>query len=232
MFQIAKKYCKELIEYDEDNFKILNYYLSSELESSSMSIDNIHKLRDMSIVEKMLLASDTSYARKELLTKLINACIRYVDRNDVDKDDNVFVVFEKLLTYFTEINNTIKNKVHLFADTCLQKGLFERAKWYFIVLIRWDQEYHKAYWGIILANNNCRNNEELVQTRVPIDTLAEYALAIKYARGYVEYENTYTNVLSEQLQYLRKKKSPKKVILIGVVLFLIFIALVLIQLLV
>ena len=97
--------------------------------------------------------------------------------------------------------------------------MFERAKWYFIVLIRWDQEYHKAYWGIILANNNCRNNEELVQTRVPIDTLAEYALAIKYARGYVEYENTYTNVLSEQLQYLRKKKSPKKVILIGIVLF-------------
>ena len=77
-FTSAKKYCKELNEYDEDNAEILNYYLCAEMETVSSSFDNIDRLKDMSIIEKMLLTRDTVFARQELLLRVVNACIKFL----------------------------------------------------------------------------------------------------------------------------------------------------------
>lgn len=215
-YSLARKYCKEAIEYDVDNVEILNYYLCAEIESASMSFENFYKLTDFSVIERLLLTRETEFARQELLTRFINSCIKYLDKNKVEQDDNVFTIFDRLLTYFTEINNNLKNKVNLFAEKCLQQGLFEKSKWYYITLIRWDKEYHQAYWGIILADHQCRTNDELIQVRVPIDSLPEYALAIMYSRGNEKYENIYSNVLSQQLHYKKKKQIPKKIIILGI----------------
>lgn len=215
-FTSAKKYCKELNEYDEDNAEILNYYLCAEMETVSSSFDNIDRLKDMSIIEKMLLTRDTVFARQELLLRVVNACIKFVDRNEINQDNNVFIVFDKILTYFTEINENVKKKVNLFAEKCVQKGLFDKAKWYYVTLIRWDQEYHQAYWGIILSDRKCRNNNELIESTVLIDTMPEYSLAVMYAKGDEKYENMYSSVLSQQLHFKRKEKLPMKALVVGV----------------
>ena len=229
-YSTAKKYCMELNEYDEDNTHVLNFYLCAELEAANprIAFDSIYKLKDMSIVEKLALTKDTVYARQDLLTMFINSCITYLDENEIDQDNEVFVVFDKLLTYFTFIDNRLINKVFIFAEKCLQKGLFEKAKWYYIIIIRWEEDFHKAYWGIIMANNHCKTNEELIQIRESLDSMPEYHLAVKYANGNKEYEDLYINVLSQQLHYIKKQALPKKMLLIGgLVVIAIIIAIVL-----
>jgi len=208
-FSAAKKYCRELNNVDPTNMEVLNYHLYAELESFSM--DNINKLQDMTIIEKMLVIRDNDYARQELLGRFINACLRYISTASVSDDDNVFNVFDKLLTYFPDLsnNNSVKRKIDQFAAKCLEIGLFERAKWYYVTLIRLDKEYHRAYWGVILADNRCKNDEELPYIPTRLDSIPEYSLAIRYAEGDEDAENYYSGMLTRQLQVKRKKKRPK-----------------------
>ena len=123
---------------------------------------------------------------------------------------SVFSVFDKLLTYFTDINSSLFGKVNTFAEKCLQQGLFDKAKWYYVIIIRWNIDFHQAYWGMVLATLKCKNNDELIQSPIPVDSLPDYVLALKYAKGNESYENMYSNVLALQRRFKRKEALPKK----------------------
>ncbi len=218
----AKKYCKELTEYNlheymGEYFKILQYYLYAEIETPNMSLGNIYKLSDMSIVEMLLLSCSTNYARQELLMDLTFACIDYVDENEVTQDDNVFDVFNKLLTYFPEVTIGLKKQVNTFAEKCLMRGVFKQAKWNYITLIRWDVDYHQAYWGILLADNCCKDESELIQVGEPIDQMENFKRALIHAKENKEALKKYTDTLAQQLHYKKKKSIPKKLMIAGII---------------
>ena len=144
-------------------------------------------------------------------------------KNTVLDKDNLFEVFDKLLAYFPNLstNSSIKSKICKFADKCLEKALFEKAKWYYISLVKIDINYHLAYWGILLASNKCMNAHELSRLPIPLDNFPEYTLAIKYSKGDEKSENFYSDVLSEQRNYLKKRKKPQYILMF---LFAIIVA--------
>lgn len=224
-FAKAREFAKEINEYDLTNSSILNLYLLAELEETSLSYDNIYKLKDMSIIEKILLNQTTDSEREAFLTRLIIACIRYISRDFVSSDDHIFEIFDKLISYFPNLskNNAGKSKICLFADKCLEKRLFDKAEWYYITLIKLDISYHKAYWGILLSKNNCSNVEELITIPTVINNFPEYTLAIKYSEGDEESENAYSNILSRQMEYRLKRKIPKYIWIAFIALIVIVI---------
>lgn len=228
-FLNAKKIVKEALEYDQDNLKLMNILLSAELETVSIfSLDvKINKLNDMSILEKILLSKSSNFERQEFLIKMINMCVTYVSKsNDFKDNDNIFYVFDKLLSYYPDITKSknILSKIHSFAKECLNQKLFEKAKWYFVTVIRIDETYHRAYWGILLANNKCINSEELINKKIRISDIPEYTLAVMHAKGDIEAENEYAN--AQILKATQKRNSKKVLTFVAVTIVVILLILV------
>jgi len=67
----------------------------------------------------MLIIKSTAFDREELLTKLVNASISYISKNRVNDDDNLFSVFDKVLSYFPHLaeKKNIIAKINLFAES-------------------------------------------------------------------------------------------------------------------
>jgi hypothetical protein len=232
-FLNAKKLLKEAIEYDQDNLKLTYILLSAELETSSLLSPDvkINKLNDMSILEKILISKSSNFEKQEFLIKLINMCVKYVSKsNDFMDEDNIFYVFDKLLSYYPQIKESknILSKIDSFAKECLNQKLFEKAIWYFVTVIRIDETYHRAYWGILLAKNKCISGEELIRKKISVSDSEEFRLAVQHSKGDVESENEYTKVLILKASQERNSKktltfATLTIVVIIVILLLTFI---------
>lgn len=209
-FDIATRFCRDFIDYDTSNIRLLNLYLYAHIKTSAFSLEAIGNLTDMTIVERMLVSFSTVYEQEELLTKLINACIGFVSNPKVQEGDNVFHVFDKLLSYVPDLSKKpyLIRKLLLFALRSLEKKLFETAYGYFVTLIRLDSTFHEAYWGILLCKNECRNDDELIVKTKKLDQFPEYTLAIQYAKGDEAAENRYSNTFARQMQSIRANAKP------------------------
>lgn len=208
-FTEAKKLCDDLAQYDVTNVECYRYKLYAEIESSTYSFDNIYKLKDETTIENLLIATSSEYERNEVLRKLAWACVKYVSGADSGSlNKNVFFVFDRLLGYYVEPEKTddVKKIVTAFAKGCLNVEEFERAKWYFSYLTGLDKTLHEAYWGIILAETNSKNNDELALSGVRIDSFKEYTFAVMYAKDNEKAEDEYAAVVLKQRALIKKKK--------------------------
>ena len=230
-FAEAKRFCADLLQYDGDNVDCRKFALYAEIESSTYSFENVYKIKDAAVVEGLLISVQSEFERNEILRKLIAASVKYISNVSLDKfDKNIFDVFNRLLAYYDgyEDNLDIKKEICAFGNGCLRLGSFEKAKWYYVLLIRADKSYHPAYWGILLADNCCRNNADAVNLSVRIDSFKEYTYAMMYAKGNEAAENEYAEVLIRQklaLAKRRKKYVPLVVtgiaVIVVVVLFFV-----------
>ncbi len=76
------------------------------------------------------------------------------------------------------------------AETLLQRGEiflrdgnFSEAKKYFDKSLDENPEFCKAYWGLILAKNSCKNDEELCSLGKVISDMDEFKHALEFASG-------------------------------------------------
>ena len=113
------------------------------------------------------LSLGTSF--QTFLRPLLNACVDHVRQNGKKANAKVFVVFEKLLTYIPQANDSaLLHHLNTAAETCKSAGLFEQAERYYAMMLDLDRENHATYWGLLQAKLHCRTDTELIRQNTPL----------------------------------------------------------------
>lgn len=213
----AKKYYLEVLNYDKSNRHALDGLLATQLQGR---YQNIYMLTDFTTLERYITTRESDTEIFDYVANLCNHCIRYVKNCEINEQNNVFVVFDKLLTYIpNQYDDDLINIVKVMADTLLQKKLFDMSIWYNSIILGIDETYHKAYWSIMLAKCKVSNNEELKETNYNIYDLEEYKRAIHYAHNSSDLD-MYTSI-QIKAKKKKQKKNPKIFIIIGIAIVVI-----------
>ena len=223
----AKTLCEEVLQYDQYNTDLLRLYLFSLLEDRSKTFEKIYclKVEYLQVIESLLYSLDNVDSRERLLIDLLKAYQNYMDslnENELRDKDEIFKLIDKLLRYIKKPTDETKEIVLHFANICCEKGLFEIAEWYYIGLLGWNNEYGLAYWGLILAESKCRNEEELIKCSTITSHYDEY---LKRAFSYAKYDDSlkkhYINIRDEREKYQKKHRPFRIIIIAGICIVLV-----------
>ena len=222
----AKKYYLDVLNYDKRNKHALDGLLATQLEGR---FQNIYKVTDFTTMERYITTRETDSEIYEYISNLCNHCVKYVNNNDIQEDNNIFIVFDKLLSYVPKnYEDGLIGIVKTMADILLKKRLFEMATWYNSIILGIDETQHRAYWNILLAKCQVSSTEELKQTHYNIYVLEEYKRAKHHAIGTSDLDE-YTSV-QIKVKNEKSKKSILPVIIIAAVAVVAIIVLLVILL--
>ena len=226
-FEKAKKYYLEVLNYEKNNKHALDGLLITQLEGR---YQNIYKLNDFTTLERYINTRESDSDIYEYVYNLCQHCIMYIKKNEVTEDNNVFIVFDKLLTYIpNQYDDDLIKIAKAMSDLLLEKKLFDMVSWYSSIILGIDESNYKAYWNIVLAKCKVSSTKELQESNGgyydgegSVYDLEEYKRTIHYA------QNTSDLDIYTKIQFKRnKKKSAKKInplIIVGIAVAVIAIA--------
>ena len=213
-FPLAEKYYNEVIDIEEGNcnalWGILLCRLKANRESDiSEKIDNFTYFSELEVILKYCSDEKT---RVDYLDKLSAAVImksaNLTDKTNIEK---LSKVFDGIIKYYPEkFNNSLINYIQKFADNCKNSSAFSLAEKYFAMVLSIDNMRHSAYWGLLQAKLNCRNNDDLIKQNKIITEFTEFSSAIAASSGDERSSERYCQIAKNQLDYIEKQKTVAK----------------------
>ena len=213
-FPLAEKYYNEVIDIEEGNFNALWGILLCKLKANresdiSEKIDNFTYFSDLEVILKYCSDEKT---RVDYLDKLSAAVImksaNLTDKTNIEKWSKVF---DGIIKYYPEkFNNSLINYIQKFADNCKNSSAFSLAEKYYAMVLSIDNMRHSAYWGLLQAKLNCRNNDDLIRQNKIITEFTEFSSAIAASSGDERSSERYCQIAKNQLDYIEKQKTVAK----------------------
>ena len=213
-FSLAEKYYKEVIDIEEGNCNALWGILLCKLKANresdiSEKIDNFTYFSELEVILKYCSNEKT---RVDYLDKLSAAVImksaNLTDKTNIEK---LSKVFDGIIKYYPEkFNNSLINYIQKFADNCKNSSAFSLAEKYYAMVLSIDNMRHSAYWGLLQAKLNCRNNDDLIRQNKIITEFSEFSSAIAASSGDERSSERYCQIAKNQLDYIEKQKTVAK----------------------
>ena len=213
-FSLAEKYYKEVIDIEEGNCSALWGILLCKLKANresdiSEKIDNFSYFSELEIILKYCPDEKT---RVNYLDKLSAAVIlksaNLTDKTNVEK---LSKVFDGIIKYYPEeFNGSLINYIQKFADNCKNSSAFSLAEKYYAIVLSIDNMRHSAYWGLLQAKLNCRNNDDLIKQNKIITEFTEFSSAIAASGGDERSSERYCQIAKTQLDYIEKQNTVAK----------------------
>lgn len=213
-FSLAEKYYKEVIDIEEGNCNALWGILLCKLKANresdiSEKIDNFTYFSELEVILKYCSNEKT---RVDYLDKLSAAVImksaNLTDRTNIEK---LSKVFDGIIKYYPEeFNGSLINYIQKFADNCKNSSAFSLAEKYFAMVLSIDNMRHSAYWGLLQAKLNCRNNDDLIKQNKIITDFTEFSSAIAASSGDERSSERYCQIAKNQLDYIEKQNTVAK----------------------
>lgn len=213
-FPLAEKYYKEVIDIEEGNCNALWGILLCKLKANresdvSEKIDNFTYFSDLEVILKYCSDEKT---RVDYLDKLSAAVImksaNLTDKTNIEK---LSKVFDGIIKYYPEeFNGSLINYIQKFADNCKNSSAFSLAEKYYAMVLSIDNMRHSAYWGLLQAKLNCRNNDDLIKQNKIITEFTEFSSAIAASSGDERSSERYCQIAKNQLDYIEKQKTVAK----------------------
>lgn len=213
-FSLAEKYYKEVIDIEEGNCNALWGILLCKLKANresdiSEKIDNFTYFSELEVILKYCSDEKT---RVDYLDKLSAAVImksaNLTDKTNIEK---LSKVFDGIIKYYPEkFNNSLINYIQKFADNCKNSSAFSLVEKYYAMVLSIDNMRHSAYWGLLQAKLNCRNNDDLIKQNKIITEFTEFSSAIAASSGDERSSERYCQIAKNQLDYIEKQKTVAK----------------------
>lgn len=213
-FVSARKYLNFGLKYDQTNLALLNclLYASVECVDEKEGYRNFYKLKDFSIIEKILGLQKNEDVMEKENAKFVAKTILYVSEYGKNANKGIFDVFEQLIKYYPahSVDQLIKDLYNM-ADICKEKALFAEAEKYYAFIVGTDSSEHAAYWGLLQAKLKCRSEPEMVKQETVINTFPEFNNAIASAGNNKTVIERYIDCSIKQQKYIEKKKKRRKI---------------------
>lgn len=213
-FPLAEKYYNEVIDIEEGNCNALWGILLCKLKANRESdiserIDNFTYLSELEVILKYCSDEKT---RVDYLDKLSAAVImKSANLTDNTNIEKLSKVFDGIIKYYPEeFNNSLINYIQKFADNCKNSSAFSLAEKYYAMVLSIDNMRHSAYWGLLQAKLNCRNNDDLIKQNKIITEFTEFSSAIAASSGDERSSERYCQIAKNQLDYIEKQKTVAK----------------------
>ena len=213
-FPLAEKYYNEVIDIEEGNCNALWGILLCKLKANRESdiserVDNFTYLSELEVILKYCSDEKT---RVDYLDKLSDAVImksaNLIDKTNIEK---LSKVFDGIIKYYPEeFNGSLINYIQKFADNCKNSLAFSLAEKYYAMVLSIDNMRHSAYWGLLQAKLNCRNNDDLIKQNKIITEFTEFSSAIAASSGDERSSERYCQIAKNQLDYIEKQKTVAK----------------------
>lgn len=213
-FSLAEKYYKEVIDIEEGNCNALWGILLCKLKANresdiSEKIDNFTYFSELEVILKYCSNEKT---RVDYLDKLSAAVImksaNLTDKTNIEK---LSKVFDGIIKYYPEkYNNSLINYIQKFADNCKNSSAFSLAEKYYAMVLSIDNMRHSAYWGLLQAKLNCRNNDDIIRQNKIITEFTEFSSAIAASSGDERSSERYCQIAKNQLDYIEKQNTVAK----------------------
>ena len=174
--------------------------------------------------------------RAEYLDKIVNAVLfKSASICNEESINKLAKIFDGIIKYYPEECNEILIK-HLqkFADNCKNSSAFSLAEKYYAMVLAIDNMKHEAYWGLLQAKLNCRNNDDLIKQHKKIADLEDFSSVIAASASDERAADRYASIAKKQIDYqeeqrrsaaARKRKKRQVRILSLVAVFVAVIAL-------
>ena len=146
----------------------------------AQNIENFSYFKEL---ETLLKYCPDMGIRAEYLDKLVNAVLfKSASICNEESINKLAKIFDGIIKYYPEECNEILIK-HLqkFADNCKNSSAFSLAEKYYAMVLAIDNMKHEAYWGLLQAKLNCRNNDDLIKQKKTISEFSEFSSAIAAA---------------------------------------------------
>lgn len=213
-FPLAEKYYNEVIDIEEGNCNALWGILLCKLKANresdiSEKIDNFTYFSELEVILKYCSDEKT---RVDYLDKLSAAVImKSANLTDKTNIEILSKVFDGIIKYYPEeFNNSLINYIQKFADNCKNSSAFSLAEKYYAMVLSIDNMRHSAYWGLLQAKLNCRNNDDLIRQNKIITEFTEFSSAIAASSGDERSSERYCQIAKNQLDYIEKQKTVAK----------------------
>lgn len=213
-FPLAEKYYNEVIDIEEGNCNALWGILLCQLKANresdiSEKIDNFTYFSELEVILKYCSDEKT---RVDYLDKLSAAVImksaNLTDKTNIEK---LSKVFDGIIKYYPEkFNGSLINYIQKFADNCKNSSVFSLAEKYYAMVLSIDNMRHSAYWGLLQAKLNCRNNDDLIKQNKIITEFTEFSSAIAASGGDERCSERYCQIAKNQLDYIEKQNNVAK----------------------
>lgn len=213
-FSLAEKYYNEVIDIEEGNCNALWGILLCKLKANresdiSEKIDNFTYFSELEVILKYCPDEKT---RVDYLDKLSAAVImksaNLTDKTNIEK---LSKIFDDIIKYYPEeFNGSLINYIQKFADNCKNSSAFSLAEKYYAMVLSIDNMRHSAYWGLLQAKLNCRNNDDLIKQNKIITEFTEFSSAIAASRGDERSSERYCQIAKTQLDYIEKQNTVAK----------------------
>lgn len=222
-FALANKYYNEVIEIEEGNLDALWGLILCNIGALretdiAQNIENFSYFKEL---ETLLKYCPDMGIRAEYLDKLVNAALfKSASICNEESINKLAKIFDGIIKYYPEECNEILIK-HLqkFADNCKNSSAFSLAEKYYAMVLTIDNMKHEAYWGLLQAKLNCRNNDDLIKQKKTISEFLEFSSAIAAASNDERSADKYASIAKNQIDYwenqkkkdIAKKKKKKKI---------------------
>ena len=216
-FALANKYYKEVIDIEEGNLDALWGIILCNIGALretdiAQNIENFSYFKEL---ETLLKYCPDMGIRAEYLDKLVNAVLfKSASICNEESINKLAKIFDGIIKYYPEECNEILIK-HLqkFADNCKNSSAFSLAEKYYAMVLAIDNMKHEAYWGLLQAKLNCRNNDDLIKQKKTISEFSEFSSAIAAASNDERSADKYASIAKNQIDYWenqKKKDAAKK----------------------
>ena len=216
-FALSNKYYNEVIEIEEGNLDALWGIILCNIGALretdiAQNIENFIYFKEL---ETLLKYCPDMGIRAEYLDKLVNAVLfKSASICNEESINKLAKIFDGIIKYYPEECNEILIK-HLqkFADNCKNSSAFSLAEKYYAMVLAIDNMKHEAYWGLLQAKLNCRNNDDLIKQKKTISEFSEFSSAIAAASNDERSADKYASIAKNQIDYWenqKKKDAAKK----------------------
>lgn len=213
-FNLAEKYYKQVIDIEEGNLDALWGVLLCKLKANRDAdlADVIEQFTDFPYFENLLKYCPNMNDRTEYLNKLTSAVVMSsASSNTKHNIEKLSKVFDGLIKYYPEeLNTVLVAHLQKFADTCKTCLVFSLAEKYYAMILSIDNMKHEAYWGLLQAKLNCRNNDDLIKQDKIITEFSEFSSAIAASCDDERSSERYCKIAKSQLDYIEKQKNLAK----------------------
>ena len=222
-YTLANKYYKEALDIEEGNLAALWGVILCNI-GAARKPDIANKIENFSYfteLETLLRYCPNVGIRTEYLDKLVNAVLfksaTICDEVSINK---LSKVFDGIIKYYPEeCNEILIKQLQKFADNCKNSSAFSLAEKYYAMVLAIDNMKHEAYWGLLQAKLNCRNNDDLIKQKKTISEFSEFSSAIAAASNDERSADKYASIAKNQIDYwenqhkkeVAKKRKNKKI---------------------
>ena len=204
-FALANKYYNEVIEIEEGNLDALWGIILCNIGALretdiAQNIENFSYFKEL---ETLLKYCPDMGIRAEYLDKLVNAVLfKSASICNEESINKLAKIFDGIIKYYPEECNEILIKyLQKFADNCKNSSAFSLAEKYYAMVLAIDNMKHEAYWGLLQAKLNCRNNDDLIKQKKTISEFSEFSSAIAAASNDERSADKYASIAKNQLDY-------------------------------